>query len=189
MIAHTSDTGMAAPDVKNGIEIWFIVLGALLAALGMIASINLLFATIATTYFVGALMFAGGIAQIIHAAGVRRLMRTALWALSGVLYLMAAGALLYDPLFAAAVLTFVLAAALAASGFVRAGFALLERPAGWGWVLVSGAFSIAAGVLILLGWPINSIWVLGLFLAIDLLIQGVTLMFLGFSIRAAAREG
>lgn len=187
MIARTSKAGFAIQG-PSMIEIWFIALGALLTALGMIASINLLFATMATTYLVGALMFAGGIAQIVHAASLRRRMRALAWGFAGAIYLMAANAVLYDPLFAAAVLTLVLAVSLGSAGLLRAGFALLERPAGWGWVLVSALFSIAAACLIAIGWPVNSVWVLGLVLAVDLLIQGMMLMLLGFSMRSAARR-
>ena len=78
----------------------------------------------------------------------------------------------------------VLAASVGASGFVRIGIALGARAHGWGWMLASGLISIAAAVLIAIGWPANAIWVLGFILAIDLLFQGTMLMFIGFTLKS-----
>ncbi|HLP67148.1 MAG TPA: HdeD family acid-resistance protein, partial [Rhizobium sp.] len=38
--------------------------------------------------------------------------------------------------------------------------------------------------VIAMGWPVNSLWVLGLFLAIDLLMQGWSMIALALAIRA-----
>jgi uncharacterized membrane protein HdeD (DUF308 family) len=54
---------------------------------------------------------------------------------------------------------------------------------GWGWVLVSGIITALAGVVIALGWPVNSLWILGLFLACDLLLQGWSMLAFGLAVR------
>jgi uncharacterized membrane protein HdeD (DUF308 family) len=163
---------------------WFVGIGAALGLLGLVASANLLLAAIAATYVVGAAMFAGGILMLVHAFGVRRWGWAAFWTLSGLLYLAAAAVVLYEPLFAARLIVLVLAASVGASGFVRIGIALVARAHGWGWMLASGLISIAAAVLIAIGWPANAIWVLGFILAIDLLFQGTMLMFIGFTLKS-----
>ncbi len=43
---------------------------------------------------------------------------------------------------------------------------------GAGWIMFAGAITALAGLTIAAGWPVNSLWILGLFLAIDLLMQG-----------------
>lgn len=187
MAAHPSSIGATGLDASRGIAIWFIALGALLTALGAIAALNLVLATVATMFLVAAMMFAGGIAQIVHATGLRRRGAILAWLLAGILYLLAGAALMYDPLFAAAMLTLLLAAFLGASGLVRAGFALVTRPAGWGWLLGSGVLSMAAAAVIAMGWPVDTLWVLGLLLAVDLLVQGISLMFVGFALRQTGR--
>jgi hypothetical protein len=48
----------------------------------------------------------------------------------------------------------------------------------------SGLASIAAAVVIGLEWPVNALWILGLVLSVDLVIQGVALLAAGFSIRS-----
>jgi uncharacterized membrane protein HdeD (DUF308 family) len=40
-----------------------------------------------------------------------------------------------------------------------------------------------AGVVFLLGWPVNSLWLLGLFLAFDLAMQGWALIAFGLALR------
>ena len=39
------------------------------------------------------------------------------------------------------------------------------------------------GLVIAIGWPVNSLWVLGMFLAIDLIFQGWTCIALGLALR------
>jgi uncharacterized membrane protein HdeD (DUF308 family) len=164
---------------------WFVGVGAALAFLGGLASADLFLATIATTFVVGGLMFAGGILQIIHAFGVRRLGWALFWLLSGLLYLAAAASVLHDPLFAAGLLTLFLGVMLGASGLARMVIALRWRGQGWGWMLASGLASIGVAVVIVIGWPVSAIWTLGLLLAVDLLFQGAMLMLTGFALRAA----
>ncbi len=50
---------------------------------------------------------------------------------------------------------------------------------GWWAPVISGVLSLILGVLIFLGWPSNSEWIIGLFVGIDLLLDGISLMVLG----------
>ncbi len=162
---------------------WLVALGAALVLLGLCASANLFLATVATTYYVGAMMLVGGVFQIIHAFGTRKWGSAGLWLLSGVLYLLAGFAVFSDPLFAAAVLTLFLAVSLGFSGLLRLWVAIGAGVAGRGWMVVSGIASIAAAVIIGLEWPVNTLWILGLILAVDLIFQDVALLAVGFSVK------
>jgi uncharacterized membrane protein HdeD (DUF308 family) len=53
----------------------------------------------------------------------------------------------------------------------------------WIWVLVSGAVSLLVGGLILARWPQSSLWVIGLFVAIELLLNGAAWIVLGLTAR------
>ncbi len=152
---------------------WFIALGVLLLVLGVLAALNLVFATVASVFYVGILMVAGGIAQIVHAVCVRTWGRFALWIASGGLYALADLFAFANPLLASSLLTLVLAVSLLVAGVLRIVVALRERPRrAWGWVLATGILSLLTGLVILAGWPVNSLWILGLVLAIDLAFQG-----------------
>ena len=44
--------------------------------------------------------------------------------------------------------------------------------AGWAWTLVAGIAAIALGVMILNSWPASGLWVIGMFIAIELIFNG-----------------
>ena len=48
----------------------------------------------------------------------------------------------------------------------------MKREAPWIWVALSGAITVLLGVLILARWPVSSLYILGLFLGIDLIMAG-----------------
>lgn len=185
-MAHTAEnpfpTWNSASELRRS---WpaFVALGIALTILGMIASVNLFMATVAATYYLGAMMLVGGVFQLAHAFSVRKWGRVALWTLSGVLYLLAGLSVFSDPLFAATLLTLFLVISLGLSGLVRLWAAVGAKVDGRGWVLASGIFSITAAAVIGVGWPVNSIWLLGLILSIDLMFQGISLIFAGFAFR------
>lgn len=166
---------------------WFVALGVVLLVLGLIALGNLFAATIVSIYYLGALMLLGGIAEVVHAFGVKTWGRFAFWLLSGLIYCLAGIVAFVNPLLASAVLTIVLAVSLIVAGILRlvAGF---SAPAGGvsGWVVLSGIVTLVAGLIVALGWPVNSLFILGLLLAIDLLFQGWAAMALGFALRAGS---
>ena len=66
---------------------------------------------------------------------------------------------------------------------VRTANAFILRPiSGWGWVLFSGILTLLTGVLILSS-PDSPFWVLGMFLAIDILFQGINYLTLASAIK------
>jgi uncharacterized membrane protein HdeD (DUF308 family) len=163
---------------------WLVGLGAVVLFLGVAAFANLLVATVATVWYVGVLMLVGGILHLIHAFQVRGWGPVMFWAISGVIYAIAGYLTLANPLLASAILTLLIAAALIIAGLSRiwVGFAL-KGVKSWGWVAFSGLVTLLAGIMIGMGWPVNSLWVLGLFLAVDLIVQGWSMIALGLALR------
>ncbi|MBV0892356.1 HdeD family acid-resistance protein [Paracoccus sp. Z118] len=165
---------------------WFIALGIILLILGVFAFANLLLATVASVYFIGIMMILGGIAQMVLAMRVRGWGRTLLLLIAGVLYILAGFFAFVNPVLASTLLTLVLAASLLVAGVLRFVVALQERPRkGWGWVLAGGIVSFIVALIIFAGWPVNSLWVLGLFLSADLIVQGVAWLFFGIALGSA----
>ncbi|MET3659962.1 HdeD family acid-resistance protein [Aquamicrobium ahrensii] len=163
---------------------WFVALGVLLLILGGVAFGNLVIATVASVYFVGWLMLFSGVVEIIHAFGVKTWGRFFFWLASGLLYALAGIFAFYNPVLASVVLTFLLAVALVASGALRAwvGYQNWEQK-GSGWIVTAGVVTILAGLVIALGWPVNSLQILGLFLAIDLIFQGWAFIAFGLALK------
>jgi uncharacterized membrane protein HdeD (DUF308 family) len=50
--------------------------------------------------------------------------------------------------------------------------------------LASGVITGLAGIVVALGWPVNTLWLLGLVLAIDLTFQGVAAIAFGLALKA-----
>jgi uncharacterized membrane protein HdeD (DUF308 family) len=165
---------------------WFVLLGAVLVVLGFVAFANLIIATLVSVLYVGILMTVGAIAQIVHAFQVKTWAGFFYWLLSGIFY-GAAGVITWlNPVLAAVTLTLLLAVMLIVAGLLRiwSGFKLRGHSA-WGWGVASGLITLLAGIIFLIGWPVNSLWLLGLVLAIDLTFQGIAAIGVGFTLKAS----
>lgn len=167
---------------------WFVLLGVALLAIGFIAASNLLTATVVSVFFVGAMMIAAGIVEIIHAFGVKSWGSFFWWLLGGVLYVVAGWLAFVNPVLTSAILTLLLAASLVASGLMRVWMGIKGRSVlgSWGWIVAAGVVTVLAGLVIAAGWPVNSLIILGIFLAVDLMFQGITYIAFGLGLRKGA---
>ena len=117
-----------------------------------------------------------------HAQGWSRFF---FWVLGGLLYLAAGILCIINPLFASAILTLVLGAGLIAAGVVRA-YLAFQLPSGQrrAMVWLAAAVTILLGSLIVMQWPLNSVYVLGTLLGVDLLFHGAGWASFGIGLRA-----
>jgi uncharacterized membrane protein HdeD (DUF308 family) len=162
---------------------WIVALGVVYLVAGFIALGSVVMATVASVFVVGVMMIVAGVAEIINAFQCKGWGRFLVWALLGVLYIVAGFITFENPLFAAVVLTLMLGAALVASGVVRIFLAFsMKRESPWIWVLLSSLITLVLGVLILARWPVSSVYTLGIFLGIDLVMAGAGWLGLGFAL-------
>ena len=162
---------------------WIVALGVVYTIAGFIALGSVVMATVASVFVVGVMMIIAGVAELINAFQIKSWGKFLIWALLGVLYIVAGFATFENPLFAAVLLTLILGASLVASGVVRIFLAFnMKRETPWIWVALSGVVTLLLGLLILARWPINSIYILGLFLGIDLIMAGAGWIGLGFGL-------
>jgi len=165
---------------------WFVAVGVILLALGLAAGVYVLSATLVSVLYVGILMALGGVGQLVHAWQVKNWPGFLFWSLSGLLYLAAGVLAVANPAAGAALLTLLLGASLIGAGAFRLWVWFGNRGReGWQWLALSGLVTLLAGLLIAIGWPENSVWILGFLLAFDLLFQGWMLLFLGLALRRA----
>ena len=87
------------------------------------------------------------------------------------------------PLQAAIEMTLIISIFLMVSGIFRTIFAISERFNGWGWVVFNGAITFMLGLLIYRQWPLSGLWVIGLFIGIDLLLNGWAWVMLAVAIK------
>jgi len=183
--AHNDFDRPALPKELSSKWGWFVALGVALLILGGIAFGNLVLATVVSVYYVGLMMLIGGVMEILHAFGVKTWGSFFFWLLSGLLYTAAGIVAFVNPVLAAGVLTFLLAAALLGSGAFRIWLGFKSKPsAGWGWIVAGGVVTLLLGLIIAMQWPVNSLFILGLFLAIDLIFQGWSFIAFGLGIKS-----
>jgi len=163
---------------------WIIALGVVYVLAGLIALGSVVTATVASVLVVGVMMIIAGVAEVFSAFQIKSWGKFLLWALLGVLYIVAGFVTFENPLLAAVLLTLILGASLVASGVMRIILAFsMKRETPWVWVLLSGVITLLLGVLILARWPVSSLYILGLFLGIDLIVAGAGWVGLGFGLR------
>src|SRR5262249_12476124 len=142
---------------------WLLLLGILLIVVGLAAIAHSVLATLASVIFLGVLFLVGGGVEIANAFWARRWRGFWMHLLAGILYVVLGFFLVQQPLEMAVAFTLVLAVTFFIGGLFRIVLALVERFAGWGWVLLNGLVTLVLGVLIWRGWPEASYWVIGLF--------------------------
>jgi len=163
---------------------WFVGLGVILLALGVLALAYVFAATLASVIFIGALMAIAGAGQMVHAWSIKQVHGFIFWSVSGLFYLGAGLFAMFYPVQGASMLTLLFGALLIAVGFLRTWLWFNNRgQRGWGWLGVSGMLTLLIGILIAANWPGNSVWILGLLLALDLLFQGWSALLLGLVLR------
>jgi uncharacterized membrane protein HdeD (DUF308 family) len=169
-----SPAGLQADEIATlrGARWAFFALGLVSVIAGFIAIGSTFIATLLSVKVFGVLLLVAGIAEVVHAVMVRNLKGFALHLLSAVLYLIAGLFMLEDPVRAAAVITLLLSAAFLVGGVLRIVFSLVVRFPAWGWVLLNGVVDLILGILIWREWPESSLWVIGLFVGIELLFHG-----------------
>jgi len=163
---------------------WIVALGIVYMIAGFIALGSVVAATVASVLVVGVMMIVAGIAEVVNAFQIKSWSKVLLWALLGGLYIIAGVLAFQNPLQTAVILTLFLGASLVVSGIVRLFLAFSMKPAS-SWVLVafSAVITFLVGLMILVHWPINSVYVLGLFLGIDLVMAGAGWIWMGLSLR------
>jgi uncharacterized membrane protein HdeD (DUF308 family) len=167
---------------------WFLALGVVILLAGVMAVGSALIATLASVLLLGCLLLGGGVAQIVNAFLARSWRVFFLYLLGGVLHLVVGLLMIEHPIAAAAGLTLMLAAIFFVGGILRIAYALVDRFPGWGWVLLNGFVTLVLGVAIWRQWPESSFWVIGLFVGIDLIFNGVSWIMLGLILRAAGKQ-
>jgi uncharacterized membrane protein HdeD (DUF308 family) len=169
---------------------WFVGLGIVFMALGVLAILLPFIASLVTTIVLGWLMIVGGIFQGVHAIQNRRWGNSGWAIVSAILYVVAGLLIVAFPLTGTLTLTLVLAAFFVAQGvlkIIRA--AQHRRMHAWPWLLLDGIISLALGLLVGLGWPSTAAWAIGLLVGIDLAFSGSSMLLIGLGAAPLARAG
>jgi uncharacterized membrane protein HdeD (DUF308 family) len=150
--------------------------GILFVILGVVALLVPTLFSVAFEWTVGWLFLMGGSIQLLRciqaghqAPGYWMLILSSLFAMIfGVL-------LVFRPLEGVIALTAIMAFYFLAEGIVKILFALQLRAfSHWGWILFNGLCSIAISFIVFSGWPLSSMWFIGVLLGVYLIMNGMS---------------
>ncbi len=205
MIASEPSIGPSSMVGASGISWgWLLALGILMTLLGFVGLGMTYWLTVVAVFWCGVLAIVGGIAQILDALHHKGWKGIVWHVIIGLIYIVAGLAMITMPVASAFWLTLFLALSLVVVGTVRIVMAFQIRGQGpvWVAVLLSGLISVALGVMVYgtvtppgaeavatpagqLAWIRSWGWVIGLFVAIELITEGVALISLAFAAKSA----
>lgn len=152
-------------------------LGVFWSLLGVVAIATSVVATVATMLVFGVLLIMAGIAQFADA--VTHSSSDRVWQfVTAVLYSLVGLLLLIDPLEGAIGLTLLIALLFLLRGVIQLATAASGRRWGRtpGWRIVAGVLNLLLAALIIAAWPEIGSWAIGMFVGIELLLGGLTLL-------------
>jgi uncharacterized membrane protein HdeD (DUF308 family) len=159
-----------------------IIFGVLAITLPIISSL-------AVAIVIGWLVIFAGAAQLVHAFQSKGIGHIAWKILVAAFYLVAGANLIARPALGAAGLSLVLGIFLIAEGIadVIAYFAMRKSGSSL-WMLLDGIITLALGFMIWNHWPSGSLWIIGTFVGISMVMTGITRLMMALAVRKLASD-
>jgi uncharacterized membrane protein HdeD (DUF308 family) len=165
-----------------------VVIGIIMLICGFVAIGSPLAAGLSVTIVVGVMLIVGGVAQCFLAFQAGAFGKGLLTFIMGALTTVAGFYLFNQPLAGLASITIFLAAYFVITGIFELVSAFQIRPAeGWGLMLFNGIVTLLLGIMIWRQFPLSGAWAVGMLFGIKLILSGWSLIFIGRSVRGAAK--
>ncbi len=168
---------------------WLLALGIIQIILGTVGLGMTFSLTLATILVYGIFLLISGGAQVVHAFTAKGWKNLVLHLVIAVLYVLAGIIIINNPLAASLFLTLFIGFVLLATGVIRGimGFRF-KGSKNWHWPLLSGIISILLGLMIISQWPVSGLWVIGMFVAVELIINGWSAVMIALAAREAVTD-
>jgi uncharacterized membrane protein HdeD (DUF308 family) len=165
----------------------FLLLGVALLVVGSLCIIDPLIPSLASVVFLGFALMAAGIVQIVSAFWAGKWSGMLIHILIGVLYAVVGYMIVDAPVINMVIITKFIAIFLIVSGAFRIVSALVARFQDWGWALLNGGITLLLGIIINRQLPEAALWVIGLFIGIEMVFNGWAWVMLAFGLKAVAK--
>ena len=162
---------------------WFLVFGIGLLVLGIAAVVRSVLATVATMLFFGWLLVLASGIEIAQAVLVGHWAGFFYHLLAAILFGIVGLILVTKPVISAEALTIFMALFFLIGGLFQLIASIAVALPGWGWQAADGIITLILGGLILAQWPVSGLWVIGLFVGIDLIFYGSAWIALALGLR------
>ncbi len=154
----------------------FLVEGVFFIFLGLCAIVVPQFFTVAIVVFLGWILLFAGIVHVSRAFMFTDMPGFGWWLFMGILQLFVGYLFITKPVAGALTLTILMTAFFALEGVAKISLALMMRPlANWRFILFSGITAMFFALIVWMSWSETAHWLLGLFL-------GINMVFLGWSL-------
>jgi uncharacterized membrane protein HdeD (DUF308 family) len=162
---------------------WFLAFGIGLVVLGVAAVARAITATVVSMLFFGWLLLIASGIEVVQAFMVGHWAGFFVHLLAAILFGVTGLLLVTRPLVSAEVATVFMAMFFIVGGlFQLIGSFVFTLPS-WGWQALDGAITLLLGLLVLAQWPFSGLWVIGLFVGIDLIFYGFAWIALALGLR------
>lgn len=168
---HGTHTGMKG---LNHNWCWLLTWGILLFALGILAMAFSSFTSVISTIIIGLFILSSGIIILIDSfmSWWERWPGFFLHLIMGILYAAAGSILIKHPMVGSVSLTLLLGVFYIFLGAFRISSSISLRFPQWKWSLLSGVLALVLGILIIAELPESGLFIIGLFVGIDLVFVG-----------------
>jgi uncharacterized membrane protein HdeD (DUF308 family) len=164
---------------------WFLAFGIGLVVLGIAAVVRSVAATVVSMLFFGWLLLLASGIEIAQAVMVGHWVGFFHHLLGAILFGITGALLVTRPVIGAEVATLFMAMFFLIGGLFQLIGSLTVHAQGWGWQAADGIITFVLGVLVLSQWPVSGLWIIGLFIGIDLIFYGGAWIALALGLRAS----
>ena len=92
--------------------------------------------------------------------------------------------MIWRPVVTAEILTLLMGAFFLVTGLFQIVAPVMSSLPDWGWHVFNGIITLLLGLLVLAQWPVSGLWVIGMFVGIDLLFYGSAWIAVALHLRA-----
>lgn len=163
---------------------WFLFFGILLLVLGIAAIVRSVTATVVSMLFFGWLLVIAAAIEIVQTVMAGRetgmfqhLAAAVLFGVIGIL-------IVWRPMVTAEILTLLMGAFFLVTGLFQIVAPVITSLPDWGWHVLNGVITLLLGFLVLAQWPVSGLWVIGMFVGIDLVFFGIAWIAVALHLRA-----
>ena len=193
MEEQTQSVADAAEKIAGGVThnrkrlMIFGVLSLILGIAGIFMNVAM---TVTSIIMLGIFVLIAGIAFLVESFAAPEWKEKVLDLVIAIIYIAGAIVMMVNPVASAVSLTLFLGFFLIVIGILRIvmGFQLKGDTKGWGMVVFLGIINIILGVMIFNQWPESGLWVIGLFVSIELILQGIMAIMLSSEVKSVQKN-
>ncbi|MDG6095280.1 HdeD family acid-resistance protein [Acetobacter sp. AN02] len=162
----------------------FVGLGITSVILGIIAWIDAISVTLASTVVIGVVVLIAGVVQCVHAFSVRQWGGFLFSLIGGILYALCGVLIVKEPVTGSVIITVLISLCLIIGGLSRCFIAFrFNNLPGWWIGLLSGLTAIFIGIALYMTLPWSGLWLIGIMISCELIIAGISWIQTGFAMR------